>query len=360
MGDTISAANLRAKIWPSDIWVESMAEIFFKQFSGKEQPLATSVEAEAFNNIICMKEDLLSPGTKHKGYQITMPLAYKLTGSGVTGDSTLEGSEEAIDTYDFTTTVEQKRNAVRQTGLNDEYKVTYDARMLQKALLKMWLKELMDSDMITALSNSPTYSATWASNRHLYAAAQTTVAGLDDATKDTGDLFDLRIVRKVRRLASKSKPKIRPIIGKGKKYYVILADSSQIRSLHESTDWQSAYQLAAERGEGNPIFSGADSVIDGVVIHEYDGIKTAAAGQELANDSASGSNTATADVARAIFMGAQAGLYAIAKRPFWVEKFFDYGNKFGVATGLIYKAAKCNWNSIDYGTVALDTMIETD
>jgi len=360
MGDTISTANLRAKAFASQVWTEAQDELFHKRFIGKMEPTPDKATVDAFNNIIVMKENLLSPGQEHKGYQITMPLAMKLSGAGVTGDGILEGSEEAIDTYDFTVTVDQWRNAVRQTGLADEYKVTYNTRMLQKALLKINLKEHMEDEMTEALSNSPTYSATYVSNRHIYAGDATTVATLDDLTENTGNLFDVRAVQTARRLAKQAVPRIRPIMWEGKPYYVVLAHPWQIKSLHSSTTWQNAYYYAAERGDGNPIFSGADSVIDGVVIHEYTGIYTAASGAELANDTASGDNTAAANVARALFLGAQAGLYAIAKRPFWVEKFFDYGNKFGVATGLIYEAAKTVWNSIDYGTIAIDTCTVPD
>lgn len=360
MTDTVSISNLRAKIWSSQLWVEAQEEIFFSKFMGSMEPTGDKVAVEAFNNIIVLKEDLLAPGQKKKGYQITMPIAMKLAGAGVTGDSTLEGSEEGITTYDFTMTVEQVRNAVRNTGLDDDYKVTYDNRMMMKVLLKMWLREFMDTEMFTALSNTPTASATRANTRHLYAGDGTTVATLDDNTKDTGNLFEVAFIQEAARLFKTSQPRMRPIIYKGKPYIICLAHPMQIKALHACTAWQADYRYAAERGYDNPIFSGADSIIDGVVIHEHNEIKSAAIGAELANDAASGSNTATTAVARALFMGAQAGAYAIAKRPFWVEKFFDYGNKLGIATGLIYEAAKVVWNGIDYATICGDTMIVED
>lgn len=361
MADTISIANLRAKLWSSQVWVEAQEEIYFSKFMGKMEPLASKIDMKAFDNLIVLKEDLMAEGMKNKkGYQITIPIAMKLSGAGVTGDNDLEGSEEGITTYDFSMTVDQIRNAVRQTGLMDEYKVTYDDRMIMKVLLKMWLREYMDEEMFTALSNSPTYSATHAQNRHLYAGDATTVATLDDNTTDTGNLFDIRMISEAKRLASLSDPRIRPIMYKGKPYFICLAHPYQIKALRDSTDWEATYQNAAERGYDNPIFTGADCIINGVIVHEHPLLKTAAIGEELANDAVSGDNTATAAVARALFLGAQCGSYAIAKRPFWVEKFFDYGNKFGVATGLIYEAAKVVWNSIDYSTICLDTMVIED
>lgn len=360
MADSISTANLRAKLWSSQLWMEAQDEIFFQKFLSKLQPTMDKVKSNAFNNLVVLNEDLLPAGRKGKGYQITLPLMTKLTGAGVTGDSKLKDSEESVNTYDFTVEVEQYRNAVINTGILDDLKMTFDFRAGCRANLAMWLAELMDGHLFTAFANSPTYSATSASNRHLYAAAQSTVAGLDDSTKDTGDLFDIRMISKARRLAELSSPRIRPIMYKGKAYFVMLVHPYQMKSLRDSTAWKADYQNAAERGYDNPIFSGAECIIDGVVIHSHKNIKTAAIGEELANDSASGDNTATAAVARALFLGAQAGTYAVAKRPFWVEDDDDYKNQWGIATGVVYKAAKVVWNSIDYATICCDTMIVED
>ena len=362
MGATVSTANLRSKLWATKLWVEAAQDLFFKRFMGTEEPTEEKVDSEAFNNIVVLKEELLAEGAMvpKKGVQLTLGLALKLTGAGVTGDSTLEGSEEAINTYDFTVTASQIRNGVVLTGLTDEYKVSYSMRANAKALLKLWLKERLDYLMMYALSCDPTNSATVAYNRHIYAGSATTVAGLNDSTKDTGELFDTRIISKAKRIASKAIPKIRPVYVKGKPYYVILASPEQIRSLHECTAWNNAYQNAAEAGMDNPIFTGADSVYDGVVIHEYPDICTAVSGKELASDATSADNTATDDVARALFLGAQAGVYALCKRPFWVEKSFDYENQAGFATGLVVAIAKTIFNSRDYGCIALDTTIEVD
>ncbi len=354
--ETINA-ELVAELWAMQLWVEAQNEIWFKKMSGKTEPTALKAEATAFNNIVVIKEEL----TREAGEAITIPLSYKLVGAGKTGDDTLDGQEEATRTYDFKVTIDQLRHAVRLKGKMNSKKAAYSMRAQAKALLKIWLTEKMDDEMFEALSNSPTYSATTVDNRHIYAAAQTTVAGLDDSTADTGDLFDLRIISRAKRLARIAQPKIRPIYWKGKAYYVCLAHDYQIKSCKESDRWKEDYRHAADRGLGNPIFEGADFVYDGVVVHAHENIRTAATGEELANDTASGANTATADVARALFLGAQAGCYAIGERPWWIEDLLkDYKNRPGFSTGVIYEAAKTVFNSKDYGTIALDTMIVPD
>lgn len=349
--------NLVAELWAKQLWVEAQDEIFFKKMSGKMEPTALKADATAFSNIIVIKEEL----TKEAGEAITIPLAMKLAGSGVTGDNEMDTNEEATVTYDFKATIDQIRNAVRLKGKMNTRKAAYDMRAQAKALLKIWLREYMDMEMFTALSNSPTYSATTVSNRHLYAGDATTVATLNDVTENTGNLFDLRIISTARRLAKRAVPRIRPLMWKGHEYYVMLASPDQIKAAKSSTLWKDSYQNAWERSQSNPIFEGMDFVYDGVVVHEHQNIYTAAIGEELANDAASGDNTATVAVARALFLGAQAGVYAIGERPFWVEDHLkDYRNRPGFCTGLIYEAAKSVYNSIDYATIACDTCIVED
>ena len=360
MADTVSTAAARAQVWAKQIWAEAEKELYFAKMMGKTEPTLDKMVQSALNSIICLKEDLLSEGQKKEGYIINLQLAYQLTGDGVTGDTSLETAEEAINTYNLAVTVQQYRNAVKDTGQYDNQKVKYDVRLMLKEMLKSWVRQKMDKLMFEALSTSPTYSATFASNRHLYGGSAANVAALDDSTADTGELFDCRIIRKAKRLAEVSVPKIRPIIVDGNEYYVCIAHPYQIRSLHESSEWKNSHYYAADRGLKNPIFTGSDSIIDGVIIHSHKNIATAASGGELSGDTASGANTATDDVARALFLGAQAGVIAMAKKPFWNEKFFEYGNEFGVASGFIAGIAKTVFNSIDYATIALDTTIETN
>ncbi len=358
MATTSSLAANRASLWSKLIWAEAQPEIYFNKFTGKQEPGLSQMEQSSFNNLICMKEDLLSEGQNHKGYIINIPLAYKLTGAGVTGDTALKDTnEEAISTYNQAVTVQLYRNGVKDEGMYDNQKVVYDTRLLFKDMLKGWVQEKMDSLMFTALSTTPTASATYASNRHLYAGDATTVATLDDSTADTGNLFDCRIIRSAKLLAQCSVPRIRPIKIDGQEYYVVLAHPFQIKALHASSDWKNSHYYAADRGLKNPIFSGSDSIIDGCIIHSHENIKTAASGAELSGDTASAANTSTAAVGRALFLGAQCGINAIARKPFWNEEFSDYNHRFGVASGFIAGIAKSVFNSIDYATIALDTMI---
>jgi N4-gp56 family major capsid protein len=125
-----------------------------------------------------------------------------------------------------------------------------------------------------------------------------------------------------------------------------------------SSTWAQAQREAQNRGDNNPIFSGALGVWDGVILHESDFVPTC---QATKNFSSSG-QAAGARAFRALLCGAQAALMGNASQKgrgaastFMVEKTFDYENKVGYAVGYIGGIQKATFNSIDYGVVAVDT-----
>ena len=64
-------------------------------------------------------------------------------------------------------------------------------------------------------------------------------------------------------------------------------------------------------------------------------------------------------VARAVLCGQQAGVIAWGKDVEWVEKSFDYGNKWGVSVGAIFGVVKPMFNSKDYGVISIATAATT-
>lgn len=334
-------SNLTAKVWSKQLWVETQKELWFDRMASKVEPTGEKVEASGIGSIICIKEDL----TKNAGEAITIPLLIKLTGAGKTGDATLEDEEEDLTFYDFTVTVDQLRNGVKTPGLMAEQKVAFSMRNAAKIALKIWLKEKVDADMFEVLSDTPT------TNRRLLAGANSSIADFD-----TSDVCVTTDISKLKRKAKLASPKIRPAIVDGREMFVIILHPYQAKAIVAETAWLNAQRNANIRGEKNPIFSGALGMWDGVIIHEHELIETAAAGSELPGTS----ETAAVTSARALFLGAQAGVYAYAKHPNWVEESFDYKNRTGFATAIIYEAAKTIFNSEDYGMIAYDTYYAAD
>jgi len=327
MAVTSTITALQAEIWAKELYEDVQDEMFFESngFIGKGA------------DSIIQKNTVL---TKNKGDTIHFGLTTKLSGSGVTGDNTLEGNEEAISSYEMPVAVAQKRNAVRLEGEEDEQKVTYNMRADAKSKLKTWMSEMIQDEMFETFGTSPS------TNRKLFCSATNSSVG----TLDNTDIVTSGYLGTAKRMAQLASPKIRPIKYKGKPYYVVVLHPFCFRDLkaEANSPIMAALNNAWWRGSDNPLFTGAEVVWDGLIIYEHPSVYTATDGASSAN------------VARNLLLGQQAGCYAIAKEPYWREKPFDYGNSYGVATGLIYGFKKTVFNSEDYGTICMYASAEQD
>jgi len=271
---------------------------------------------------------------KEQGYQVTFGQIRDLTGAGITGDSELEGNEETPTTYDDAITLDQKRNAIRTKGkLSDQYPSDKRVRMWAEDLLKQWMASTLDQDLFTALGTSPT--------KAYYGGDATATTDIE-----AGDYMTLQLLSKFKTYAKKATPKIMPKAIKGKRYHVVVMAPDQSFDLkNRDAAWAQAQREAQMRGADNPLFSGAEGIWDGVVIHSHERIA-------LATTWGSGANLTGAT---ALGFGVAAAGIAYAKRKIWNEKTFDYGNKVGFAIGAIYGVTKAVFNSADNAVVAIRT-----
>lgn len=327
MTQTASISALQAEVWASKLYKDIEKEMFFSANGF----IGTGPEA------IIQKNTELS---KKAGDTIHFPLTTKLSGSGKENDDTLEGYEEAISSYEMSVSVAQLRNAVRLTGIEDESKVTYNMRADAKDKLKIWGAETLQENMFTTLATSPT------TNRIVYCSADHSTV----ETLDTTDLVIASYLGTAKRKAQLASPKIRPIMHKGKPYYVVVLHPYCMRDLkaESSSVIVDAFTNAWWRGEDNPLFTGASLVYDGLIIHEHEDIYRT-------NDGAS-----SVYIARNLLLGQQAGSWAVAKDWYWREKKFDYDNQYGIATGIIQGFAKTAFNSEDYGCLCLYANAKAD
>jgi N4-gp56 family major capsid protein len=170
-----------------------------------------------------------------------------------------------------------------------------------------------------------------------------------EATIAAADTFTADLIGKAKRLATADEnTAIRPINVDGRSTYVMVIDPFQARDLRNDPKWLEAQKHANVRGEKNPIFSGAMGMYDGVVIHEHNRVPRT-------NTGASG-----AKVGHGLFLGAQAVVFAEGTAPRWVEKKFDYENKWGVATGRMFGLQKAQFkfdgtNNTDFGVINVMT-----
>ena len=319
-----SGDALAAKIWSVALYKDAIKDIFFAKYTGKSA-----------QSIIQTKTEL----TKKKGEIMVFGLRMRLTGDGVNTDNDyLEGNEEEMTFHDFSITLEERGNAVRAKSKLDLQRPAFDLRTEFKAGLKDWLTEYIDKTTITALSTSPT------TNRVIYGGDADA-----DSDIDSSDTLSTTVISKAKRKARLATPKIRPITVDGEEHYLILCHDYQTKSLKAETAWINAQRDAGIRGRKNALFSGALGMWDNVVIKEYERIKTY-------NTWGTGAITG----ARALLLGAQAGVHSYGQFPKWYEKMFDYGRIPGVATDVVWKAAKTVFNSEDFAVIAVDTYIAVD
>lgn len=327
MSASASIAGLQQELWRKQLFADVRDNLYMTRFIGES-------EQSMIQELTDLKAE--------SGSNISFGLGMKLTVTGgITGDSTLEGSEVAMTDYDEDVAINQLRNAVVLTGQMDEKKNIYDMRTSAKNRLADWFAERLDYEILNKLcgnasatfSNTPTAAA---SGRSVFAGGVSAVGDVTTAMK-----MDCKVLDKAKQTAQLASPMIRPLRIKGKEHYVVVLHPYDALNLRQDPVWHQAQRDANVRGEDNPIFSGALGMYNGIVVHEHEYIYRT-------ND-----GSGSAYVARNILCGQQAGVIAWGAPVKWVEKSFDYGNQWGISCGAIFGVIKPMFNSTDYGVVTL-------
>lgn len=366
MSLSASISALQKKLWRSKLYKDVADQNYFKQ---------SGLMGSDDNNIVQTLDDL----KKSAGDTITVPFTAKLSGNGVTGDNELKGNEESINPYSDSVVIDQIRNAVMLKGKYDSQRNVYDMFADAKDKLSIWGQELYERQIFlklagvtaTALTdvNGVVYSAnaTWSNSGNGVTSAEEAAgtgerylcadaSGLDDIAAT--DILTVSLIRQAKMKAKLANPKVKPLRIKGKDHYVMFVHPHQALDLKGTDAYNNAVKDAWWRGEDNPIFSGALAVIDGVILIEHEYVPS------IDGDGSSivftAANTTYAPdgvrVFRSMLCGQQAVVVANTMDSWnMVEEDEDYGNKKGVATGMIGGIQKLTFNSKDYGVVIVDT-----
>ena len=314
-------ANLVPKLWAKKVWQEAHKASYFDKFTATDG-----------SNIVHVNKDL----TKNKGDNIKFGLQMDLTGAGVTGNTTLAGSEDQLTIYDMSVSVAQVRNAVVRYEADDQ-KSPYEVLTMIKNALVQWYSDYQDNQFISVLSASAT------AGEFISAASAGTEVAITASDKLT-----CALISKAKRKALKHAPKVKPLKIDGKEKYIMLVAPEAARDLKTDTVWQAAQQNANVRGLENPIFSGALGEYDGVVLYEYERVSITATGATSAN------------VAHNLLLGQQAACYAVAREMTPIKHEDDYGNVQGDGVAAIVGFAKSKYNSHDYGVMQVMTGAAAD
>lgn len=367
MANSVSIDGLRPELWQKELYKDVQDNLFFNKFMG-----------EGENNIIQTKSDL----KKSPGDTLTIPLTAKLSGNGITGDSELEGNEEAISAYSEQIAIDQIRNAVRLTGKLDEQKNVYNMRMDAKNKLSIWAQEFIERQIFFKLGGVNNTSLTDITGAVVGARCNWSNTATEVPTADTAagygnrylcadytngadslaatDLLTPELISRCKVKALLASPMIRPLKIEGKNYFVMFIHPHQAFDLKNNATYAQAQREAQVRGDSNPVFTGALGVWDGVIIHEHEYVPfldaTTTTMLNFGSATAGTQYTNGVDAYRAILCGQQAAAFVQTADSFkMVEKTFDYENKVGYATSLIGGIQKITFNSKDYGVISLDT-----
>lgn len=315
--------------WAQETWAEALSRTFFDRFTGTGS-----------GNIIQVKEEL----QKMRGDRIHFYLRMALEDEGVTGDSDHEGQEGSLDFYADSVLIDKKWFGVLLDGEMAEQKSAVDLMSEASEALAERMAKFVDETIFAQLSgntskvfaNTPTAPTT---GRILYGGDATGAADMA-----SGDWFGVQEIRRLKYAALSAKPLIRPVSTDVGDYFVIVIHPRQAYTLRGDTAFQNAQYYAAARGSNNPIFTGALGTYEGCVIHEHDGIY-----QYLYS---------TTDIARALLLGAQAGLMALGNGPSWRNYREDADERPGRSIRRTFGVKKAVFNSVDYGVIAMDTYAE--
>lgn len=331
MANTAVATGLTVQQWDDKFFTEYIRANRFKKYMGTDE-----------NSIIQMKEDL----TAKKGKTVTYSLVNALSGAGVSGSTTLVGSEEKMNSRSCAVTVNKIRNAVVVPEIDEQYSAI-GLRDASKVVLKDWILRKTKTDIINALGQvGGSYAATmytifmaaggatttaqdaWAAanvDRVLFGAAvsnySATFATALGNVDDSGDLLTVARLDLMKALAKTASPAIRPIMVKGdEEWYVVFTGTKNFKRLAEDSVMTAANRDARVRGTDNPLFAGGDLMWNGMIIREI---------PEIGDCAITGATSA--DVQPVFLCGAQALGFAVAQRTKTITDDTDYGDKQGVA-----------------------------
>lgn len=379
MADTLVAANDAAAVllWSHRTWHQAIRQTTAAKL------MAVGLSADDQTNFV----QLFDEPSKGAGAQVTWPLIANISGPGVAGDAPIGGSEAPFTWFTDALTINQLRQATKPKGRMSQQRVPWSMREAGKVVLANWWKTMINIGLMNQLGgNSAQTNVNYTgmnaavapdADHQIFPSTITTEANLTSSHP-----FSISLIPKLVSIAQGTLTfPIKPVVIKGMEINGILfLHPLQVKSLKtnfSSGEWADIHKAALQGGQitGNPIFTGAIGMIDGVVIHQDAYVPYGDDTQNTAYDPATGTNVAgptslgavaagTTDVARGIFVGAQAAAIAFGNaegegskplRVRWYEELLDAGNELRITAGMIWGLKKARFNSQDYATIVVST-----
>lgn len=333
--------GVTAEQWSNEVFGEYLSYNPFFNFMGTGS-----------HSIIQVKEEL----AKTPGDAITVQLRAKLGGAGVTGNSTLKGSEEALVFHEQRIVVDTLRHGVLLKGEMTEKRVAFDLRNQAREALVDWASDKMRVDLIDALTDTTVGRDR---TRYLYGATDanwnathvTAMANVDA----TNDKLTTDVISKAKRKALlEGDRKVRPFLiksgNKVEEVYVLFAHPYAVRDLLADQTFRDVnINIPSSLGESVLVHGQRyKGMWDGVMIFETE--------MPIIEDA----GASTIDVAHNILAGAQAAAVAWGKRTNYKEDVDDYGHENGFAIDEIRGISKLVFDDVDHGVVNVFTAAVSD
>jgi N4-gp56 family major capsid protein len=337
------------KIWSTLTMREALKATLFKKFlgSGKKAIIQRLDELE-----------------KQNGDVIKYDLLMQMGNDGITGDNRLKGNEEALTYYQDYVTIDQLRNAHSFRRMSAQ-RTLHDLRADAQANLSDWFADKFDTYMFNNLCGNTSHSfgqaAVAPDSDHYVVSGDVANSGTiatDEASLGSNDQIQLADLDFAKEAAKTLDPMIRPCMIDGGEYYVVVLHPYSVTDLRLDiansayTDWNTIQTFANKRGLDNPIFSGALGVYNGMILYESTRIYSP-----------------VTSVRRNLFLGAQAGVFAIGNAykmleqrkvgkdnlMSWYEEVDDFGNENGIGVGAVFGMKACRFNSKDFGKIVISS-----
>jgi len=279
MAQTYAASGLTPQIWDDQFFRDYVRASRYRRYFGTD-------EAAIFQ----LKDDL----TKKNGDSITFALVNELVGNGVTGNQTLKGNEERLNSRSQKLSVNVLRHGVAVDDW-DTQKSVIDLREAARVQLREWaMKKLRDdcTDALGMIDGTKFFSAaagsrnTWWTNnsdRVIAGIATSNYAGValstDVGKVSSGEQCSPNLLSMLKRIAQAASPKIKPVYVRemDQEWYVVFLGSMAWRDLTEDNPTTSVLTLANRdarvRGVDNPLFTGDSLVWDGMILREIPEIR---------------------------------------------------------------------------------------
>lgn len=320
------------------------------------------------------------------GDTVKYDLIPNIIGAGVRGDNPIAGQETAWSALQDTFLIDQLRQAELLKGRMSQQRVPYSMRDVARVTLANWWKTMIDVSLMNQLGGNTSQANTnYSGNNATIApdAAHWIFAGgaANEAALVSSNIFSANIIPSLVAKCNTLPFPIKPVTIKGVEVKgVLFLHPYQVRSLktnYTTGEWGDIQKAAMQGGQitGNPIFTGAIGFKDGVVMHEepycpygnnaqnliYDPV---AAAMVAGPTSLGAAATGVTDIARAVFVGAQAACMGVGVQAgpngsplkiSWVEELLDANNQLRITAGMVWGLKKSRFASQDYATIVVST-----